>query len=253
MSNAPLLEVKNLGKRFGGFVALEGVDLAINKGARVGLIGPNGAGKSTFVNCLSGSIPFETGSITFAGRDISKLPAHKRTHLGLARSFQLPRPFGSMTVRENLDTALAFGRTGRREILSAAARRDAVDQTLGLVEMQQIADKMPADLSQVDLRRLELARALVTDPELLIADETMAGLSNAECDAIVDLLLKLNEHGTTILLIEHIMRAILRYSESLAVFVNGRKLAFGEPNEVLARADVVEAYLGQSLEIENVG
>ena len=241
-----LLQVAGLGKRFGGFVALDGIDLSVAARERVGLIGPNGSGKSTLVNCLCGTLANETGTVMFEGRALDGLPAHVRTRLGLARSFQLPRPFVSMTVADNLKVPLLYAVPAReRHSLTAAETDDRCAELLSLVGLVDCARKFPGDLTQVDMRKLELARAMAAEPKLLIADEAMAGLSHAEVGDIVALLIKLNEHGTTVILIEHIMRAVMNFSQRLVVLVSGRKVADGRPEDVIRDPEVERAYLGQ--------
>jgi branched-chain amino acid transport system ATP-binding protein len=239
-----LLKVAGLGKRFGGFVALDGVDLDVAKGERLGLIGPNGSGKSTLVNCLCGTLAHETGAVTFEGRLLNGLPTHARTRLGLARSFQLPRPFLSMTVADNLKVPLLYA-VDRRARLTAAQTEERCEELLRLVGLVDCARKYPRDLTQVDMRKLELARAMAAEPKLLIADEAMAGLSHSEVTDIVSLLIRLNERGVTVILIEHIMGAMMRFSQRLVVLVSGRKIADGPPEEVIRDAEVERAYLGQ--------
>jgi branched-chain amino acid transport system ATP-binding protein len=242
---APLLQVEGLGKRFGGFVALDGIDLSVAEGERVGLIGPNGSGKSTLVNCLCGTLANETGSVTFEGRALDGLPAHARTRLGMARSFQLPRPFVSMSVADNLKVPLLYALGSHARHLTPAQADERCDELLRLVGLVDCAHKFPRDLTQVDMRKLELARAMAAEPKLLIADEAMAGLSNSEVNDIVALLIRLNERGTTVILIEHIMRAVMNFSQRLVVLVSGRKIADGRPDDVIRDAEVERAYLGQ--------
>ncbi|MGA2089533.1 MAG: ATP-binding cassette domain-containing protein, partial [Stellaceae bacterium] len=176
-----LLRVENLGKRFGGFVALESIDLDVAQGERLGLIGPNGSGKSTLVNCISGTLRNETGTVQFDNRRMDGLPPHQRTRLGLARSFQLPKPFHSMTVAENLHVPLLYTVNARHEThLSNAAIDRRVEELLQQVGLAEKSGRRPRDLTQIEMRKLELARAMAAAPKLLIADEAMAGLSNAE-------------------------------------------------------------------------
>ena len=212
---SPLLQVSGLGKRFGGFVALEGIDLSINTGERLGLIGPNGSGKSTLVNCLSGALHHDSGNITFDGRAIDGLPAYQRTRLGLARSFQLPKPFRSLCLVDNLRIPLLYAvnaRVGSR--LSDGAIGERCLALLDDVGLADKAGRLPRDLTQVEMRKLELARAVASAPRLLFADETMAGLSPSEVEEILVVLVRLNEQGITIVLIEHIMRAVMSFSTS---------------------------------------
>src|SRR5712671_5560583 len=175
---ARLLEAEGLSKRFGGFVALDDIDLGVAAGERVGLIGPNGSGKSTLVNCLCGTLVNETGSVRFEGRDLGGLGAHRRTRLGMARSFQLPRPFASMTVADNLKVPLLYTVNTRRRALTESEIGTRCEELLTLVGLADRSRQLPRDLTQVDMRKLELARAMATEPKLLIADEAMVGISN---------------------------------------------------------------------------
>ena len=243
---ANLLEVEALGKRFGGFVALDGIDLTVATGERVGLIGPNGSGKSTMVNCLCGALGNYSGAVRFDGRDVGGLSAHQRTRLGMARSFQLPRPFVSMTVADNIRVPLLYAVSAR----SGAPRSNEqitarCSELLALVGLADKARQLPEDLTQVEMRRLELARAMATEPKLLIADEAMAGLSHSEVEDMVALLIRLNERGVSVILIEHIMRAVMKFSQRLVVLVSGKKIADGNPDEVIRNKEVERAYLGQ--------
>lgn len=241
-----LLHVSQVGKRFGGFVALDGIDLEVRQGERLGLIGPNGSGKSTLVNCICGTLINDRGTVHFQGEKLDGLPAYKRTRKGLARSFQLPRPFASLSVADNMRIPLLYTVQAREGV--AASHSDIDARTAELLRMVGLQDKthtMPADLTQVDMRKLELARAMAAEPKLLIADEAMAGLSHSEIEDILKLLVRLNEQGVTIIMIEHIMSAVMSFSQRLAVLVSGKKIADGEPQEVVRNPEVVRAYLGQ--------
>tara|TARA_R110000787_G_scaffold83859_4_gene180111 strand:- start:12 stop:746 length:735 start_codon:yes stop_codon:yes gene_type:complete len=235
-----LLDVQGVVKRFGGFTALNGVDLHVNKGERFGLIGPNGSGKTTMINCISGALANDGGQIVFKGQKLDGKKPHERTRLGIARSFQIPKPFGTMTVLENLAIPLEYA----TDTPSGQVRDKAMDilESIGLSER---ADYNSGSLTQIDMRRLELARAMAASPDLLISDEAMAGLSSNEVDDILEILFKLNERGITIIMIEHIMRAVMRFSERIAVLDAGEKIAEGTPDEVVNNPKVERAYLGE--------
>jgi branched-chain amino acid transport system ATP-binding protein len=239
----PLLRISALTKRFGGFIALDNVSVDIRPGERFGLIGPNGSGKTTLINCISGAFRTEAGTVVFGGEDITRLQPHIRTRRGIARSFQIPRPFKSMTVAENLMVALDFA-SFAGDFIPAAQRRDTVMSILTQTGLASKADLSTLGLSQVELRKMELARAMATHPKLLISDEAMAGLSSSEVDEVLDLLIKLGGQGITIIMIEHIMQAVMRFSERVMCLDAGRIIAIGTPDEVMANRRVQEAYLG---------
>ncbi len=239
---AALLEARDVTKRFGGFMALNGVTLEVREGERFGLIGPNGSGKTTLINCVSGVLRNEGGAILFRGQDITALAGHRRTRLGIARSFQIPRPLTSMTVSENLRIPLEYA--AHEQVSRADAAGEAME-ILRLMGLEAKAHARPADLTQIDMRKLELARAMAAKPKLLISDEAMAGLSHAEVDAILPILFALNERGVTIIMIEHIMRAVMRFSQRIAVLDAGEKIAEGSPEEVVNNKRVETAYLGE--------
>ena len=234
-----LLEAVSVTKRFGGFTALDQLDISISDGERLGLIGPNGSGKTTFINCVSGALKNDSGAIKFLGDEISKLPAHQRIRLGIARSFQIPKPFKSMTVRENLLIPYEFGVQAYKSNVAKTP-----DEVLSLMGLYDKSSENAGNLTQVELRKLELARAVAADPKLLISDEAMAGLSGAEVDDILEILFLLNERGITIIMIEHIMRAVMQFSERIVVLDAGQKIADGEPKAIAQNARVQQAYLG---------
>ena len=240
----PLLQVCGVTKRFGGFTALDKVDLVVWPGERLGLIGPNGSGKSTLVNCISGALRNEEGAILFAGRDIGKEAPHRRTRLGVARTFQIPRPFVSMSVLDNLRIPLLYA-AGNQGQLAAGHAADEALHILHQVGLSEKAHALSGRLTQVDMRKLELARAMAAKPKLLISDEAMAGLSASEVDDILALLCGLKGQGVAVIMIEHVMRAVMKFSERVAVLVAGRKIADGDPLVVANNMDVVTAYLGQ--------
>ena len=235
----PLLQIKGVSKSFGGFTALNDVSLDLAEGERFGLIGPNGSGKTTLINCVAGSLRNESGQIVFKDREITRLPAYRRTRLGIARSFQIPRPFTSMSVLENLIVPL--------EYLVHMNDAKAQSEAMAILERIGLADKAgtPSNrLSQVELRKLELARAMAARPQLLISDEAMAGLSGSEVDEVLKILFDLNASGITIIMIEHIMQAVMRFSQRVVCLDAGRIICEGAPAEIVKNAEVQKAYLG---------
>ena len=245
---SPLLEIRGLSKRFGGFVALDGVDLDVQQGERLGLIGPNGSGKSTLVNCVCGTLHKRRARCDFAGQLLDGMVAHRRTHLGLARSFQLPQ--GLVPASPSWTTCAFRCSTPcagaiLADQLPAGARRPH-HRALAHRRARRQGATPSSDLTQVEMRKLELARAMAAEPKLLIADEAMAGLSHSEIEDIIALLLRLNQQGITIIMIEHIMRAVMSFSQRIAVLVSGRKIAERQaPDAVVNNPEVGSAYLGQ--------
>lgn len=238
----PILVVTNLTKRFGGFVALDEVDVSLGGKERLGLIGPNGSGKTTLINCISGALFNEQGKVSFEGSDVTGTTASNRAKLGIVRTFQIPRPFRSMTIIENLEIPMKYAASDR---LGSGHLREQAMESLEVVGLQNRADENSANLTQIDMRRLELARALSAKPSLLLSDETMAGLSSSEVDEVLDILFALNERGVAVIMIEHIMRAVMKYSERIVVLDAGKKIADGSPDEIVNNRDVERAYLGE--------
>ena len=236
---AAILEVSAVSKHFGGFTALSDVSIRVAAGERFGLIGPNGSGKTTLINCVSGSLRNDSGSITFQGEEISRQPAYVRTRKGIARSFQVPRPFHTMSVLENLLVPTAYVQHLKDSEGEAQAMQILTD--MGLAAK---ARAYAAELSQVELRKLELARAMASRPKLLISDEAMAGLSGSEVDEVLKILFDLNEKGITIIMIEHIMQAVMRFSQRVICLDAGKIICEGAPTEIVKNADVQKAYLG---------
>lgn len=237
-----LLDIRGISKRFGGFTALSDVSLGVKKGERIGLIGPNGSGKTTLMNCISGSFFVSEGAIMFGDRDITGVPAYQRTRLGIARSFQIPRPFRSMTVLENLMVPLEY--VGHRATTHSGSARDEAMAILKDMGLSEKANNPSGLMTQVELRKLELARAMAARPELLICDESMAGLSGVEVDEVLEILFRLNEAGITIIMIEHIMQAVMRFSQRVLCLDAGKLVCQGTPTEVVANPHVQKAYLG---------
>ncbi|HUF21729.1 MAG TPA: ABC transporter ATP-binding protein [Burkholderiales bacterium] len=239
---SPLLEVRSVSKHFGGFAALSDVSLAVSPGERLGIIGPNGSGKTTLINCIAGALRSDAGSIAFRGADITRLAPHRRARLGIARSFQVPRPFASMTLAENVAVPLEYvTHRGALHTTDVRSEAETVLERMGLGGKAHV----PADsLTQIDLRKLELARAMAACPSLLILDEVMAGLSPVEVDEVLGILFGVSGQGVTVIMIEHIMRAIMRFSERVVCLDAGSIVAEGTPAQIAADANVQKIYLG---------
>jgi len=233
-----LLEVRGLSKRFGGLLAVEGLDLTVADGEMVGLIGPNGAGKTTVFNLLSGFLAPDAGEIRFRERGLGGLKPHAICRLGLARTFQIVRPFARLSVLDNVKVAALARHPAMADALAAAR---AVLERVALVDR---ASELASRLTLADRKRLELARALATEPTLLLLDEVMAGLNATEIEAMVRLIGAINAGGISVLLIEHNMRAVMSLSHRIIVLSFGEKIAEGTPRAVAADRRVIEAYLG---------
>lgn len=235
----PLIEARGLGKSFGALKVLEGVDFTVRTGEAVGIVGPNGAGKTTLLALLSGSYPVSAGQIRFQGRDVTALDAAARCRLGIARSHQVPRPFGGMTVFENVLTAAMHG--------GGFSRHEACDravEALRLCGMAATANRRAEALGLLDRKRLELTRALATDPTLLLLDEIGGGLTDGEAAELVVTIRELGGRGITIVWIEHIVHILVQVARRLVCMDAGRVIAEGTPDAVLSDRTVVEAYLG---------
>jgi branched-chain amino acid transport system ATP-binding protein len=237
-----MLDVKGVTKNFGGIRALSDVTIHVEKGERIGLIGPNGSGKTTLLNIIGGALRPDQGRIVFDGQDVTRAPAHKRARMGVGRTFQIPRPLSSMSVVDNVITPLVFARR------MSDRGRDAHDAALAMLDnvgLSARANANPKELTQLELRKLGLARALAGNPKLVLLDETLAGLTSGESDEILALLRSLNERGIAIIMVEHIMRAVMSFSEKIVVLDFGVKIAEGNPAEITSRPEVVKAYIGE--------
>jgi branched-chain amino acid transport system permease protein len=238
---AVLVEVVDVVKQFGGIRALGGVSLTIREGELVGLVGPNGSGKTTLVGLMSGAHSPTSGDIRVAGRSILRLEPHAIAHLGMARTYQIPRPFESMTVRDNVAVAIMFGRE-RRSL--AVARREAAEH-LELVGLTALASARPSEINLHERQLLEMARALATRPKVLLLDEALAGLNPVEIDNAVAVVQRVHASGVTIVIVEHLLRVVNQLATRIVVLDQGLTLAEGDPTAVMADPGVVRAYLGR--------
>ena len=236
-----LLQVDRISKHFGGFAALTEVSFELAQGERFGIIGPNGSGKTTLMNCIGGALYGDSGRIRFDGAEITRMPAWRRARLGIARSFQVPRPFASLTVLDNVNVAIEYAASHPH---STKQMRELAMAILKRMHLAAKTDVAAGALTQVELRKLELARALATQPRVLILDEVMAGLSAAEVDEMLEIIMDINTQGVTIIMIEHIMRAIMRFSSRVICLDAGEVIAEGVPETIVANESVRRIYLG---------
>ena len=243
-----ILTVTHVTKRFGGLVALNDVSLHVDKGEIVGLIGPNGAGKTTMFNAINGSFGITSGNIIYQGSDISSLSPDRRCRLGIGRTFQITKPFGGMTVLENVAVGAMFGQGGKRNIMSKALMEKSMAEAEEILTMMNFSPKKDAlagTLNVPERKRLEICRALATKPDLLLLDEVIAGLNPSEGGGMVELVRHVNDLGVTILMIEHVMKAVMKLSHRMYVLSFGQLIAEGTPQEIAENPVVIEAYLGK--------
>jgi len=242
MSSPAMLELSGVTKRFGGLVAVNRVNLEVRQGEILAVIGPNGAGKSTLLNLISGLHPADSGSMRFLGADITPLPPEGRAWRGLGRAFQIVQPFPEMTVRENLLVGGLYGKPGT----SMKTAHKVVEEVLQLTGLRAKAEIPAGELTLLEDKRLEMARALCTQPKLLLLDEVMAGLRPAEAMEAVELIKQVRDSGVTVLFIEHLMPVVRALADRVVVMDYGQVIAEGRYDEVAQNAKVREAYLGRS-------
>jgi branched-chain amino acid transport system ATP-binding protein len=238
-----LLEGKSVTRYFGGLAAVNSVDFAVRRGEILGLIGPNGAGKTTLLNLISGVHSLSNGRISFKGQVISGLAPHRVTQQGIARTFQIVKPFPGMTVRENVAVGALFGRAGHGKQVNSALKK--ADEILEFVNLHHKKDADVNEITIADRKRIELARALAMEPDLLLLDEVMAGLNHREIEQIMALIQKINQDGLTLLIIEHVMKAIMGLCDRILVLHHGQRIALGSPEEIANDEQVIKAYLGE--------
>lgn len=240
-----LLKLKKITKSFGGLMAVNGVSLEIEQGETIAIVGPNGAGKTTLFNVISGVYPPDSGRVIFGGKDISRLPAYKRAPLGLGRTFQIPRPFSSATVRENVAVGALFGTLAGKVNVDAAL--EVADHYIGLVGLEAHKDKAAGSLTPVEKKMMEIARALSMKPRLLLMDEAMAGMHPTDIDEMVAFLkqVKVQENIAVVSMVEHIMRAVSGFAERVLVMHQGAKLVDADTRQALTDPRVLEIYLGR--------
>ncbi len=237
-----ILEVKGLLKAFGGLLAIRNLDLAVDEGEIIGLIGPNGSGKTTLFNLISGVLTPDEGEIKFKGRDITGLKPNKVCQNGIARTFQLTKPFAQMTALQNVMIGRMYG---SEPVLSIKKAEQECEKILKFIGLGGKNLSMAATFGMVDRKRLEIARALATKPKMLLLDEMMSGLTPTEMADAVDLVKAIGDSGVTLIVVEHVMKAILGISNRLVVLNYGEKIAEGKPQEVVNNQKVIEAYLGE--------
>jgi branched-chain amino acid transport system permease protein len=235
-----ILVCTGMRKEFEGVRALEHVDLTIRSGELIGLVGPNGSGKSTLINVLSGMFPPTAGTVVFQGTDITGKPAHLISKAGIARTYQIPRPFANMTVADNVAFSCMFRHNG----LSLEQAQEAAREYLTFTGLGHVADALPSQINLHQRKFLELARALATDPVVLMLDEVLSGLNPVEIDQSVEMIRKIHESGITLVIVEHLMRVVTQLAQRIVVLNYGRVLAEGPPGEVMSNPEVMTAYLG---------
>ena len=244
---SPILEVSGLSKRFGKVVTAENLSFSVEQGSALGIVGPNGAGKSTLLSLITGVLNPDAGTIVYDGTDITRLSAGARSEAGIGRSFQIPRPFVDMTVFENVYVGAAFGGDSHGQ-----AGYDTAAEALEITGLLPLADVPAGQLRLLDRKRLELARALATEPRLILLDEIAGGLTEKELPPLIEMIKGLKESGVTVIWIEHIVHALLAVVDDLMCLAMGKVLAIGDPHEVMRSPEVIEVYLGSTFDMGEV-
>ena len=235
----PILSVDTITKRFGGLVAVRDLSFELRAGEVLGFLGPNGAGKTTLINVIAGEYEPDSGHVMFDGTDIAGLPLHKICHLGIARTYQIPRPFTKLTVLQNVAVAAIYGRN-----FSKKAGENEAHKILDFTGLSDKKEMLAGDLEEISLKRLELARSLATDPTLLLIDELAGGLTEKEIPQVLGLLKRINQMGKSIIIIEHVMKVMMKAVDRIIVMDEGLKIAEGKPSEVIRNSKVIKAYFG---------
>ncbi len=237
--NEPILRIDNVTKKFGGLVAVDDVSFSLAPGQILGLMGPNGAGKTTLVNLICGFYKPDSGMIKFNGRDITTLPAHKVSHSGLARTYQIPQPFGELTVLQNIIVAAMYGKG-----MNMSAAEQMAPEILERTDLVDKRDIIAKEMPTIALKRLEVARALAVDPKVLLVDEAAAGLNESELPRMLEILENIRQSGVSLILIEHVMKVMREAVDTILVIDEGSAIAEGTPEEVMKNQKVIECYLG---------
>ncbi len=241
-----MLETNKIEKKFGGLTAVNSVDMRVYEGETIGLIGANGAGKTTLFNMIAGFFKPSSGKITFMDKDITGLAAHKICHMGIGRTYQIVRPFASLTVVEN---TMVGAMIREKDVERARKRSEKILKFLGMEKRMNVVGK---DLNLPELKRMEVARALATEPKLLLLDEVMAGLTPTDSAVFIELVRKIKDSGVTIIIIEHVMKAVMSLSDRIYVLNQGKLIAQGSPQEVAKSPEVIKSYLGEKSRVEKL-
>ena len=235
----PILSVGHINKRFGGLVAINDLSFSVQPNEVVGFLGPNGAGKSTLINIIAGDMLPDSGKVMYKNNDIAKLPLFKKCRMGVSRTYQIPQPFTNLSVHQNVAVAAMYGLH-----MSKHAANFKAQEILEFTGLDSKGGFLAGDLEEISLKRLELARSLAADPKLLLIDELAGGLTEKEIPQVIDLLKNINDMGVTIVLIEHVMKVMMKAVSRIVVMEEGAVIAEGEPESIMENQQVIEAYFG---------